>query len=90
MRALLLGTPQAEALARRATTWAQQEGWRADAAQHLQRIQELNPSQRHAVASALTRTFTLWQVRGAASGASAGGILCRSNRQKDPGIDPAC
>jgi hypothetical protein len=91
VRALLLGPPQAEALARRPTAWAQQDGWRADAAQHLQRMQALNPSQRRAVASALTRTFTLWQVRGLLCGDSAGGAVCKPAGVGEMLLaDPAC
>ena len=63
VRAILLGSPQAERLAARPTTWAESSEWRSAAAEQLRRQQQqqLNESQVRAVAASLTRTFTLWQ-----------------------------
>ena len=62
VRAILLGSPQAEALAARPTTWAASREWRACAVRQLrQHTRHLNDSQAHAVASAMTRSFTLWR-----------------------------
>lgn len=62
VRALLLSTQGAEKVASQNTSWAERQDWREAAGRHLGQIEGLNASQRRAVATALTRTFTLWQV----------------------------
>lgn len=62
VRALLLGARQAKLLAEQRTAWAKEEAWIADAGAALCRLEGINDSQRKAVATALTRTLTLWQV----------------------------
>lgn len=65
VRALLLGAPNAERLAAKPTAWVQEAGWLQKARQRLSAVPHLNKSQKEAIAFALSRTLTLWQVRAA-------------------------
>lgn len=65
VRALLLGAPNAERLAAKPTAWVQEAGWLQKARQRLGAVPHLNKSQKEAIAFALSRTLTLWQVRAA-------------------------
>lgn len=63
VQALLLGAAAAERVASKPTAWVQQEGWLQKARQRLAAVPNLNRSQKEAIAFALSRTLTLWQVR---------------------------
>ncbi len=78
VRALLLGAPHAERLASMPTAWVQQAGWLQKARQHLAAVPHLNRSQKEAIAFALSRTLTLWQVR-LAGAAGCGKVFCLSS-----------
>ena len=82
MRAVLLGSPASERLARQPSEWARSAEWRGAAGAALEALPGLNASQRRAVAVALTRSFTLWQVMGL-GGKRARGMAgsCQGDRQ---------
>ena len=61
VRSILLGDPAAATTAATPPDWARLPEWRADIGAALAADGGLNPSQRSAVATALTSTLTLWQ-----------------------------
>ena len=61
VRSILLGDPAAATTAATPLDWARLPEWRADIGAALAADSGLNPSQRSAVATALTSTLTLWQ-----------------------------
>ena len=61
VRSILLGDPDARTAADTPPDWARDGGWRQDVGALLAEADNLNPSQREAIASALASTLTLWQ-----------------------------
>ncbi|KAG2491441.1 hypothetical protein HYH03_010227 [Edaphochlamys debaryana] len=61
VRAVLAGSRSAPVLAAMPPEWVAEAAWRDDARAALGAFPGLNPSQRRAVAAALSRTVTLWQ-----------------------------
>lgn len=61
VRAVLLGSHKGSVLAEEPPEWMNDSALQQRARRALQEIKTLNPSQKTAIAAALTRTFTLWQ-----------------------------
>ncbi|WIA20873.1 hypothetical protein OEZ85_005221 [Tetradesmus obliquus] len=61
LRACLVGTPAGHYIASLPPLWVRDAAWRADVRTLLGQLQNLNNSQKKAIAQAVVRSLTLWQ-----------------------------